>query len=168
MLEIKVDQGSVDSTVDYMEAVKQRVLAAVRTGMAGGMELLADTTVEQMAVAGVQNKTGALETNIISSPRVTEDAQAIRGRVTGFALVKAKGGELYYNNLANILDKGFMDPAEQSAIHQIVPPDGDTFWARGHVAFDVKPHPFFRRSLEISESPIMDIIRARVSEATAE
>jgi hypothetical protein len=168
MLEVKVDQKSVDTTIDYMEAVKQRIFAAIRTGMAEGMELLAANAVEEMGAAGIQNRTGALAENILKSPRVTEDADFIRGRVSAVSLVKARGGGLYYNNLGNILDMGFHDPQTKSPLHQFTESDGETFWARGHVAFDVKPHPFFRRAVEVSESPIMDIIRARVAEAVGE
>ena len=168
MLDAKVDQKSVDATVDYMETVKQRILAAVRTGMAEGMELLAANTVAEMAAAGIQNRTGALAANILSSPRVTEDSNVIRGRVTAMSEVKAKGGGMYLSNLGNILDIGAIEPAVESPMHQIAEPDGGTFWARGHVAFDIKPHPFFRRAVEVSESPIMDIIRARVAEACEE
>jgi len=168
MLEIKVDQSSVDSTLDYMERVKQRILDGVRAGMAEGMQVLAANTVAEMAAAGIQNRTGALAANVLKSPRVTEDARFITGRVGAMALVKAKGGSEYYNNLGNILDIGAIEPVVQSPMHQITEPDGDTFWARGHVAFDVKPHPFFRRAFQVSESPIMDIIRARVAEATEE
>ena len=119
-----------------------------------------------MAASGIQNRTGALEAGILNSPRVTEDENVIRGRVTAKAPVKAKGGAMYYSNLGNILDMGFTDPAvSNEPLHQIVAAGGDTFWARGHVAFDVKPHSFFRRAVQISESPIMDLIRSRVSEA---
>jgi hypothetical protein len=165
MLEVKIDPASVASTVGYLEAVKGRILAAVRVGMAEGMELLAGNTVAELTAAGIQSRTGGLVEGILKSPRVTEDANVIRGRVTAFAPVKAKGGELYYNNLGNILNMGFRDPNVKSPMHQFTAPDGETFWARGHAAFDVKPHPFFRRAVEVSESPIMDIIRSRVAEA---
>jgi hypothetical protein len=129
------------------------------------MELLAKNTVAEMAAAGVQNRSGALAENILKSPRVTEDANVIWGRVKAMALVKAKGGELYYNNLGNILNRGFYDPAVKCPMHQFAEPDGESIWARGHAAFSVKPHAFFRRAVEVSESPIMDIIRSRVAEA---
>jgi hypothetical protein len=169
MLDAKLDPKSLSSTVDYMQTVKQRILAAVRSGMAEGMELLAENTVAELYRSGIQRRTGVLEENILSSPRVTEDANVIRGRVTAKSLVKAKGGQPYYNNLGNMLDLGFHDPAVgKEPMHQITEPDGGTFWARGHVAFDVKPHPFFRRAVEVSESPIMELIRSRVSRAAEE
>lgn len=165
MLETKVDQSSVDSTVEYMDLVKDRILAAARVGMAEGMQLLAENTVEALHAAGIQNRSGALEANILGSPRVTEDADFIRGKVKAMAPVKAKGGGIYYNNLGNILNLGFHDPEVKAPMHEFTEPDGETFWARGHVAFDVKPHPFFREAVASSEAPIMDIIRARLAEA---
>jgi hypothetical protein len=168
MLDVKVDQSSVDSTLGYMQRVKIKILEGVRVGMAEGMELLAGNTVAELYAAGVQRRTGALEEGILRSPRITEDANLIRGRVKAMALVKARGGELYVNNLGNILNRGFHDPAVSSPVHRFTEPGEGTFWARGHIAFDVKPHPFFRRAVAVSESPIMDVIRQRVSEAVEE
>ena len=160
-----IDPRSVDETVDYIGAVKQRILEAVRGAMTESMQLLAETAVEQMAGAGIQSRTGALESNILRSPRVTENESYIRGRVLAMALVKAKGGAEYWQNLGNILDLGFRDPKVKSAPHQIVAFDGGTFWAQGHAAFSVRPHPFFKRSLSVAEAPIMELIRSRVAEA---
>ena len=169
MLEIKVDQSSVDSTLDYLERVKQRILDGVRAGMAEGMQVLAANTVAEMAAAGIQNRTRALAENVLNSPHLSENENSISGKVYAGARVKAKGGGMYSSNLGNILNMGFADPAVgNEPMHQITAPDGYTSWARGHVAFDVKPHPFFRKALAVSESPIMDLIRARVAEATGE
>jgi hypothetical protein len=162
MLDVFVDPKSVDATVEYIDAVKLRILDAVRSGMTESMQLLAETVVGEMAAAGVQNRTGELESNILRSPRVTETESEIRGRVFARALVKAKGGAAYWQNMGNIFDMGFRDPKVKSGPHQIVGPTGDTFWARGHAAFDVRPHPFFKRSADVAEAPIMDLIRSRV------
>jgi hypothetical protein len=37
-------------------------------------------------------------------------------------------------------------------------------WVRGQLAFDVRPYPFFRRSVQVAESPMLELIRARVAE----
>lgn len=164
-LDVHVDPKSVEQTVDYIDAVKLRILDAVRGTMTEAMQLLAETVVGDMATEGIQNRTGALETNILRSPRVTENASEIRGRVFAMALVKAKGGAEYWQNLGNILDMGFRDPKVASGPHQIVSANGDSFWAQGHIAFSVRPHPFFQRSLATAEAPIMDLIRSRIAEA---
>lgn len=165
MLDVKINPQS-ESIPAYMERVKLKIFEGVRAGMTEGMELLATNTVQELYASGIHRRTGALEAHILSSPRVTEDASFIRGRVTAESEVKAKGGALYINNLGNILNMGFHDPAVgNEPMHQIAEPDGGTFWARGHVAFDVKPHPFFRKAVAASESPIMDLIREHVTEA---
>jgi hypothetical protein len=168
MLDLKINPASVDSTIEHMQAVKQRIFEAVREGMAEGMNLLAENTVQALEGSGVQSRTGALESNILSSPRVAETEFMIMGRVTAMAPVKARGGQMYYTNLRNILNRGFHEPAQKSPVHQIVEAGSDTFWARGHVAFDVRAHPFYRQAVEISESPIMDLIRERVAAAAEE
>lgn len=171
MLEFYVDQKSGDSTVDYMEAVKQKVLQGIREGIAEGMEILAGNTVFAMEASGIQARTGLLEKNILESAGVSEDADVIRGRVSAFSRVKEKGGGTYVSNLGNILDLGFHDPAEKgktAPMYQFAAANGESAWTHGHKAFSVQPHPFFRRAVEVSEAPIMDVIRSRLAEIGGE
>jgi hypothetical protein len=166
VIAFEVDPKSVASSLSYIESVKQNILEAVRAGMAEGMDVLAENTVDAMHSAGIEKRSGDLEERVLKSPRVTEDEAFIRGRVSAHSLVKARGGKEYINNLGNILNMGFREKAVKKVpMHEITAADGDTYWARGHRAFDVKPHPFFRRAVEVSEAPIMDLIRNRVADA---
>jgi hypothetical protein len=161
----EVDQHSVDQTVDYLDSVRLRIFAGVRSGMKEAMEGLAGTAVAEMGAAGIQSRTNQLAENILASPQIAEDKYAIRGRVSAKGKMKLKG-RTFLGFLGTALDEGYHVPAVKCPMYQIVAPDGDTFWARGHVAFDVKPHPFFRAASESYAPTLIDIISARVREAT--
>lgn len=165
MIGFEVDQRSVDGTVEYLGTVRQRIFAAVRGGMKEGMEGLAGTAVAEMGAAGIQSRTNQLAENILASPQIAEDKYAIKGRVSAKGKMKLKG-RTFLGFLGTALDEGYRVPAVKCAMYQITKPDGETFWARGHVAFDVKPHPFLRRASESYAPTLIDIISARIREAT--
>lgn len=164
MIELKVDQASVDRTVDYLEAVRQRIFAAVHAGMEEAMEGLAGEAINQLEAAGIHSRTGQLLENIGNSPRVTETTDLIIGKVKAEREMKL-GGRTFIGYVGTALDEGFHVKAVPGHLYQFTEPDADTLFTQGHQAFDVKPHPFLKRAIEAYESPLMDIIRARVQEA---
>lgn len=156
MIQLQVERASVDAVQDYLERVKQRILAGIRAGMQEAMENLAGTAIEQMSAAGIQSRSGALVEAIGDSPKATETTEVIRGTVSSNVGIK---------NLGLWLEEGIHDPAVKGKLYQFTAPDGSTVYTRGHRAFDVKPHPFLNPALEASKQPIMDVIAARVAEA---
>lgn len=158
MLDIEIDQSSVDRVIDYMEQIKLRIFAGVRQGMMEAMTGLAEQTVEEMATAGIANRSGELEAAILRSPGVVENDTAIRGRVST---------QVGRKQVGIWLDAGIIEPAVTGHTYQFAEPDGNTFYTRGHRAFDVKPRPFIRESLRAYESTIFSIIQAKVDEAVA-
>ena len=157
MLDFKVDQASVDATVDYVEQVKQRILEGVRSGMLEAMQGLAGTVADKLHGSPIVSRTGALLSAIEGSPKVTETDAIIRGTVT--ADVGAK-------HLGIWLEEGTHVPAVEGKLYQFTEADAGTFFARGHRAFDVKAHPFMNPALDEFKAPIMQIIADAIAAAT--
>lgn len=168
MLQVVIEQRSVDTAISYVERVKQRIFQKMREGMREAMEGLAGETVYQATAAGIHNKTGDLFTDILNSPTVGETAELIIGKVRVQSEMTS-GGRKFRGYLGTALDEGFHVPAVSSdktrGPFQFTSADGDTLYARGHVAFDVKPHPFLHQAKEAFTSPILELIEARVAEA---
>lgn len=164
MIELKVDQASVDRTVDYLEAVRQRLFAGVRTGMLEAMEGLAGEAINQLEGAGIHSRTGQLLENIGNSPSVEETTHLMIGKVKAEREMKLHG-RTFLGYVGTALDEGYHVMAVPGHLYQFTEPDVNTLYTRGHQAFDVKPRPFLVRAIEAYKSPLMDIIRARVQEA---
>jgi hypothetical protein len=75
------------------------------------------------------------------------------------------GGRKFKGYLGTAIDEGFHVPAVEGKLLKFTPAGAETRFTRGHVAFDVAPHPFLIRAKEAFASPIMQIIAARVAEA---
>lgn len=168
MLQVVIEQRSVDSVVDYLERTKQRIFEKMREGMQEAMEGLAGEAVSQAMAAGIHNRTGQLFTDILESPRVRETAELIIGTVNTKSEMTS-GGRKFKGYLGTALDEGFHVPAVSAdkyrGPYEFSSADGESLYARGHVAFDVAPHPFLRRAKEAFTSPILETIEARVAEA---
>lgn len=163
MIELKVDQRSVDNTLGYLDAVGVRILENVRAAMEESMEGLAAETIEQMIGAGIQSRTGQLLENIGNSARVKETAEFIYGSVSARREMKL-GGRTFLGFVGTAIDEGFHVRAVEGNLYEFTEPDAGTLYARGHAAFDVKPHPFLAQSQQAYEAPIMDAIRAAIVE----
>lgn len=164
MIEFKVDPRSVTNTVDYLEAVRKRIFEGVRAGMTEAMEGLAAVTVAEMGAAGIQNRTGELAADILASPKVTENATTIRGRVRAMRTMKL-GGREFAGFVGTAIDEGFHVKAVEGSLYQFTEPTEGTFFTRGHAAFDVRPHPFLKRAADSFAPSIIDLIQMRVNEA---
>jgi hypothetical protein len=165
MLQVIIEQRGVDTVVSYIERTKQRIFQKMREGMEEAMQGLAGEAVYQASAAGIHNKTGQLFTDILNSPKVGENADAIFGRVRTKSEMTS-GGRKFEGYLGTALDEGFRVPAtKKTKVFQFAAADGDTIYSRGHVAFDVKPHPFLARAKEEFTAPIFEIIERRVAEA---
>jgi hypothetical protein len=175
VLQIVIEQRSVDSTVAYVERVKMRIFAQMKLGMQEAMQGLAAEAVTQASAAGIQARTGALFADILSSPTVSESAELIVGRVSTRSDMTIKG-RTFEGYLGTALDEGYVvpsavpegskiDAAQGTAkVFQFIT-QGGTRFTFGHRAIRVRPRPFLRRAKEIFASPIMEIIAARVAEA---
>jgi hypothetical protein len=138
VITLKVEQASVDSTVAYIDQVKERILVGIRSGMKEAMEGLAAAVESKLEGDPITSHTGELAGAIAKSPKVTETASIIRGTVTADVGLK---------HLGIWLEEGTHVPAVEGKLYEFTEPDGDTFFARGHRAFDVKPHPFMNPAL---------------------
>jgi hypothetical protein len=165
MLQVVIEQRSVDAVESYLEKTKQKIFQNMREGMLEAMQGLAGEAVYQAQAAGIRNKTGQLFTDMLNSAKVGENADVIWGRVNTKSEMTS-GGRKFTGYLGTALDQGFRVPAsKKTKVFQFAAADGETIYARGHVAFDVKPHPFLHRAKEEFTTPIMEIIERRVAEA---
>jgi hypothetical protein len=179
MLQLTVEQRSVDSVVDYVERVKMRIFAQMRVGMREAMEGLAAEAVSQASTAGIQMRTGQLFEDILNSPSVHETAELIVGGIGVKSDMTIKG-RTFQGYLGTALDEGYtvpsavplsrkIDKAQGTAgVFQFIAANGDTRFTFGHKAIRVRPHPFLRQAKEAFTDPIMEIIAARVAEAYEE
>ena len=62
--------------------------------MLTAMEGLAETAVASMTAAGIQERTGELEENILKSPAITETREMIRGEVKAKGKIDHRGPHL--------------------------------------------------------------------------
>ena len=164
MLRVTIDPRSVDNVVDYVERTKLRIFQKMREGMREAMDGLADEAVSQAQSAGIQIRTGELFLDILASPKVKETEDLIIGSVSAQSEMTT-GGLKFKGYLGTALDEGFKVPGVEGTLFQFTEADKDTLYSRGHIAFDVKPHPFLRQAKEAFTAPIMEIIAAAVAEA---
>lgn len=176
MLNVIIEQRSVDSVLDYVERTKLRIFAKMHEGMQEAMEGLAGETVYQASAAGIRSRTGQLFTDILSSPKVSETAELIFGRVT-MKSEMTSGGRKFEGYLGTALDAGFTVPSAvpegrkidtrqgTAKVFEFMAADGESRFTFGHKAIHVKPHPFLHRAKEAYTAPILQIIESRVAEA---
>ncbi len=164
MLQVVIEQRSVDQVEEYLEKTKLKIFAKMHDGMQEAMEGLAGEAVYQAMAAGIHARTGQLFTDMLNSAKVRETPELIIGRVTTKSEMTS-GGRKFPGYLGTALDEGFHVPPVKGKLFQFTAASGETFYARGHAAFDVKPHPFLHRAREVFTAPIMEIIAARVAEA---
>ena len=164
MIELQVDQASVNRTIEHLQAVRLKIFAAVRVAMKAGMEELAGVAVVEMGAAGIQSRTGRLAENILKSPQIRETQYEISGRVTAKAPMTI-GGRTFSGYLGTALDEGYSVPEVQCNMHQITEANGESFWTHGHVAFAVRPHPFLRAASASYAPTLIELIRDRIYEA---
>ena len=161
MIDFQLDRASVQAQSDYLEQVRQNILAAIRAGMAEGMEGLAETVVERLGEA-TKTKTGDFAASILRSPRVTEKPDAyIAGTVT---TATSK-----WRNLGLWIEYGIDVPAtvdtSKAVLFGFTAAGGDSIFTHGHAAFQVAPHPFFNPAFQEYFPTILDTINQRIFEA---
>ncbi len=175
MLELRLEQRSVDATGEYLERVKLRIFAKMQEGMQEAMEGLAAEAVSQAEAAGIHSRSGQLFESILDSPRVKDAPEFVRGTVSAEKGAKHVGlwmEEGYSVPAVKLSDSGqrrrFNRSPRAGFLHRafkFTASDGAVVWAAGHKAFTVAPHPFMNRAIQAFKAPIMDIIRERVAEA---
>jgi hypothetical protein len=157
-VKLVLDPASVTQTVDYLQQARERILAAIREGMQTAMDGLAWKVVDNMQGNPVMSRSGELLEEILTSPKVTETTEVIRGTVSS---------DVGKKHLGLWLEEGTHVPAVQSKLFEFSEPDAETLFTRGHRAFDVKPHPFLNPALREYETTITQIIQDAVAEAIA-
>jgi len=167
MIELQVDQASVDNTIEWLESVRLKIFAGIRESMEEAMLDLAGVAVAEMTSAGIKNRTGELAENIIKSPHVSENRETIVGRVTAKADMTL-AGRTFFGFLGTALDEGYHVPEVDAALYQFTEPDAGTLYSRGHMAFDIKPHPFLSRASDVYAPTLIELIETAVNDAVAE
>jgi hypothetical protein len=157
-LALYLDPASVDQTQEYINQVRQRILAGLRAGMMEAMEGLAWNVADKLSGNPIVSRSGDLLGAVIASPHVSETAEILRGTV--HADVGAKHVGLW-------LEEGTHVPAVENHIFGFSPTNGETVFTRGHKAFAVRPHPFMNPSLHEFEGRIIQILTESVEVATA-
>lgn len=167
MIELQVNQASVDNTVEWLDSVRLKIFAGIRESMEEAMLDLAGVAVAEMTAAGIKNRTGELAENIIKSPHVSENRESIFGRVTAKADMTL-AGRTFFGFLGTALDEGYHVPEIDGNLYQFTEPDDGTLFRRGHVAFDIKPHPFLSQASNAYAPTLIELIEAKVNEVVAE
>jgi len=136
-------------------ALRERVIAAVREGMAQAMEDLAAKAAEAAPV-----RTGALQRAILASPKVTETPAQIVGTVSG---------DVGRRHIALWQEKGILDPVvvARGKIMRAYFSGGAIGFIRRHGGFAVPGRPFMEPALEQQRQAIFDTIRLRIQAAVA-
>ncbi|HVJ09268.1 MAG TPA: hypothetical protein VM554_12880 [Acidisarcina sp.] len=159
MIGLVVEPESVDQAVEHIDAVRQRILASLRDGMQRAMAGLAGAAVEEMAEAGIQNRSGELKGAIVRSPWVSETPLILRGNVTADVGMKHVG--LWMEEGTNV-------PAVEGKIFEFAEPDAESLYSHGHAAFQVRARPFMNPALQKYQDSILQILADAVAEAIAE
>jgi hypothetical protein len=158
-VELVVKPESVDEVLEHVDVVRQRILEGIRGGMKQAMEDLAYNVADKLFGNPIVSRSGELATAILESPKVTETPEVIRGTVTA---------DVGRKHLGIWLEEGTHVPAVDGKLYEFTEPDSGSFYTHGHVAFQVKAHPFMNPSLKEYQTTIMQIIADSVAEATAE
>jgi hypothetical protein len=158
MLDFQVDPASAARVDAHLETTRQRVLAGIRNAMQEAMEGLAWTVADKLQGNPIVSRSGRLLGAVLGSPKVKETDTVIRGTVSADV-----GGK----HLGLWLEDGTHVPAVAGKIFSYTAPGGEQVFARGHKAFEVKPHPFMNPSLQEYKATILQMIAARVTEAVA-
>lgn len=168
MLDYFVDQASVDQTVEYLEAIRKRIFAEAKLGMAEAMDGLGAAAISGAASAGIQSRSGKLDEGF-EWHRVVEYRDAIVGEIEPRREMKLDG-RTFEGFIATALDEGYVVPASKATgtekVFMFVTPDGEGRYTLGHKGFKVAPHPFLRAAVEGYEPTLIDIIQERVAAAT--
>jgi hypothetical protein len=167
VIEYQVNQASVDNTIEWLGSVRLKIFAGIRESMEESLLDLAGAAVAEMTAAGIKNRTGDLAENIIKSPRVTENQQSIFGRVTAKAEMTL-AGRTFFGFLGTALDEGYHVPEFDGNIYEFTEPDAGTLYRRGHIAFDIKPHPFLSQAADAWAPSFIEIVEATVNQVVAE
>lgn len=156
MIEFQVDEASVERVDASLERSRLDILKAIRGGVMESMEGLARVVAGKLFGDPIQSRTGALLAAVLSSPRVTETRDVIRGTVS--ADVGAKHLGLWF-------EEGTHVKAVEGNLFQFTAADGASVFTHGHAAFQVAPHPIMNPSLVEYRPTILATIESRISEA---
>lgn len=141
-------QASVGDIGSNLEAVRKKIIAAMRTGMQEAMEGLAS-----YAASEAPERTGRLVAAIVRSPQVKQSAGYIVGTVSG---------DVGKKHVALWQEKGINVPD----VHKLMVVGNQEF-IRQHRAFSVPARPFMNPALESYRDQITQIIAENVRGALA-
>lgn len=150
--------GNVDATgvLDYLEATKLNIFAALRVGMGEAMVGLSYVVAGHTGGDPIISRSGKFVGAVLGSPKVTEREAYIKGTVSGMVGGKPMG--VWF-------DEGTKVPAVAGTLFHFTAADGDSVFTHGHQAFQVAPHPIMNPSLREYSPTIMEIISEKVAEA---
>ena len=163
MIIAQVQQQSAGIVSSYMEDSKKRVFAAVREGVAEGVEKLSWTIADKLQGNPIISRSGLLLAAVLDGTFVRETQTRIEGGV------RPNPSKLDAQGIANLplwLEEGTHIPGvinKLMAFHSGA--TGALAVIRGHQAFTVDAKPFMNPSLQESQGPIFDLIAQKVAYA---
>lgn len=159
MIQMVLERSSVGDVNAYLDRVKQRIFAGVRGGMQQSMDELAYGVADKLFGNPIHSHTGELAGAILGSPKVTETPEVIRGTISS---------DVGKKHIGLWLEEGTHVRAVQGKLFGFTAADGNTFFTRGHKAFDVKPRPFMNPTLHALSAQIFENIQRQAIEGMAE
>jgi hypothetical protein len=161
MMNFLLDRASVQAQGDFLEQVRQNILAAIRVGMYEGMEGLAGTVVERLGEV-TKTRTGDFAASILRSPRISEKPDEYIAGTVSTSTSK-------WRNLGLWIEYGIDVPstvgAAKGVLYSFAAAGGDSVYTHGHAAFRIAPNPFFNPAFQEYYPTILDTINQRIAEA---
>jgi hypothetical protein len=158
LIELELNQQSVNDVLEEVDQVRQRILEQIREGMLEAMERLAWVVVGHLGGDPIVSRSGQLFGAIVGSPKVTETSDVIRGTVTSDVGLK---------HIGLWLEEGTHVPAVEAKLFEFSEPGAAELFSHGHRAFEVEAHPFMNPSLRDDQAAIMQILADHIAEAIA-
>lgn len=161
MIQAQLDPNSTAKVIDYFEATRTKILAAVREGMTQAVDLLDEIVLSKLGGNPITSRSGALAQAVANGKRVRENSNEIIGSI----VPDTRDGR----NLAQWLEEGHRLPGQRMRKFEAGQIGKSAFSAddiRKYISGSRVPaHPFLNPSLEESEPLIMQIIAQKVADA---
>jgi len=158
MLTFTIEPEAGPKLAAYMEQVRVRITASIRSGMDTAMHDLAQFIVSsKLSGSPIQRRTGDLAEAVLASVRVKATEEQVHGSVAA----KPKGQP----NLGLWQEFGTHHPAVEGKLRVFSVPGGGIVFTNHLAEFTIAPKPFLNVSLREQQTQIIATIRARLAEA---
>ena len=186
MIELQVDQASVNRTIEYLQAVRLKIFENVLEAMQAGKDDLAVAVVMAAVDQGIQARTGKYFDEVLASASAGDIGPEINCSVE----IDSTMG-MQAKHIGIWLSKGFHDPAVKLSdtgqrrkyrkalrngwnasgyMHKAfcISAGGSIKWASAHKAFDVRPRPFPQQALEAWLPSFLETVKGAIAAAVEE